>query len=72
VAEGQTAVVKNVLIYPAESEGAVQAGTTAMRQGLKGILSDLKAQGFTQARIEAYRVSGAVPGRTMNLTVTLK
>ncbi len=49
-----------------------QCGYTQMRQGLNGVLSDLKAQGFTQARIEAYRVSGAVPGRTMNLTVTLK
>jgi hypothetical protein len=72
VAEGQTAVIKDVAIYPAASETGLQVGYTQMRQGLNGVLSDLKAQGFTQARIEAYRVSGAVPGRTMNLTVTLK
>jgi hypothetical protein len=76
VAEGETAVVKEVAVYPAASEGGLQVGYTQMRQGLNGILSDLKAQGFTQARIEAYRSaqSGVAQGtgRMMNLTVTLE
>lgn len=40
--------------------------------GLNAVLGELKEAGFKQARIEAYRISRAAPGRTMNLTVTLR
>jgi hypothetical protein len=72
-AEGSTAVVKNLAIYPASSEGALNVGYTQMRQGLRAIEGELKEAGFTEMRVEnAYRVSGANPGRTTTFTVKLK
>ena len=72
-AEGSTAVVKNLAIYPADSEGAIKAGYTATRQGLRAIQAELKEAGFTQMRVEnAYRIGGINPGRFTTFTVPLK
>jgi RHS repeat-associated protein len=71
--EGTTAVVRDLAIYPADSEGALNVGYTQMRQGLRVIQGDLKEAGFTDMRVEnAYRVGGATPGRTTTFTVKLK
>jgi RHS repeat-associated protein len=72
-AEGGTAVVKDLAIFPANSEGALNVGYTQMRQGLGAIQGELKDAGFTEMRVEnAYRISGANPGRSTTFTVRLK
>jgi hypothetical protein len=72
-AEGTTAVVKDLAIFPANSEGAVNAGYTQIRQGLRAIQGELKQAGFSKMRVEnAYRLGGANPGRTTTFTVTLR
>lgn len=69
-AEGTTAVIKEVAVYPAESNTAVSAGFTQTRQGLKAILNELKESGFTDFRMEPqYRVGGVNAG---GYTGTLK
>ncbi|MFZ0993849.1 MAG: RHS repeat-associated core domain-containing protein [Candidatus Sulfotelmatobacter sp.] len=73
-AEGDTAVVKELAIYPANSEGALNVGTMQMRQGLRAIQGELKEAGFTEMRIEPqYRVGGAnAGGYTPSMTVKLR
>jgi hypothetical protein len=45
-AEGSTAVIKELAIYPAESNTAVSAGFTQTRQGIKAVLNELKEAGL--------------------------
>ena len=62
-AEGSTAVIKELAIYPAESNTAVSAGFTQTRQGIKAVLNELKEAGFTDFRMEPqYRIGGANAG----------
>jgi hypothetical protein len=69
-AEGTTAVIKELAVYPAESNTAVSAGFTQTRQGLKAVLNELKESGFTDFRMEPqYRIGGANAG---GYTGTLK
>jgi hypothetical protein len=69
-AEGSTAVIKELAIYPAESNTAISAGFTQTRQGIKAVLNELKEAGFTDFRMEPqYRIGGANAG---GFTGTLK
>jgi RHS repeat-associated protein len=71
--EGTTAVVKDLLIYPADSTGSLDVGYSQMRQGIRALQQDLKAQGFDSMRVEdAYRISGANPGRSTTFTTKLR
>jgi RHS repeat-associated protein len=74
VAEGDTAVVKELAIYPAESNTAINVGTVEMKQGLSAIKGELREAGFTEVRIEPqYRVGGAnAGGYTPQMTFKLK
>jgi hypothetical protein len=72
-AEGSTAVVKDLLIYPAESGKDLSVGYTQMRQGIRALADELKASGYTEMRVqEAYRTGGINPGRTTTFTVKLR
>jgi RHS repeat-associated protein len=69
-AEGSTAVIKELAVYPTESGTAINVGYTGTRQVFKAVLSDLKEAGFTDFRMEPqYRVGGANAG---GFTGTLK
>jgi len=76
VADGETAVVDDLAVYPAASDGGLEVGYTQMSQGLRGLVSELGKRGFKQVSIEAYRSIGSGvakgTGRMMRLTVRIK
>jgi RHS repeat-associated protein len=62
-AEGSTAVIKELAIFPAESNTALRVGFAQTRQGIKLVLKELKEAGFTDFRMEPqYRLGGANKG----------
>lgn len=62
VAEGETAVIKELAVYPATGgDEILDVGYTQMRQGFKGVLSDLKEAGYSDWRMEPQYRSGG-PG----------
>jgi hypothetical protein len=60
-AEGETAVIKELAVYPTESAAPVGVGYTGMRQGFRQVLGDLKEAGYSDFRMEPQYRSGG-PG----------
>lgn len=70
--EGTTVTIRDIAIYPTESEAPLSAGVSEMRQAIKPILSEAKEAGLTKAKIEYHRTGGISPGTDRTLTITLK
>lgn len=60
-AEGETAVIKELAVYPATGKDEVlDVGYTGMRQAFKQVLSDLKEAGYDAFRMEPQYRSGGL------------
>jgi hypothetical protein len=67
---GTTVHLQDLAIYPAGVERAT-VGVAALRAARRDLFPDLRAAGFARLRITATRLSGANPGRTVDLTIDL-
>lgn len=72
VVEGTQVTIKNVLVYPADSAQKLNVGTREMLKAIRPLFDGLKQAGYTTVRIVGDRVSGANPGRTVDITKTLR
>jgi hypothetical protein len=78
--EGETAVVSDMNVFPTDSSGEINnqstlnVGTGQMKQIFKGIMQDLKEQGYTAIRVEPqYRMGGAnAGGFTKEFTIKIR
>ena len=58
-AEGETAVIKELAVYPVTDKDAIlNVGYTGMRQGFRQVLSELKEAGYSDFRMEPQYRSG--------------
>jgi hypothetical protein len=72
-AEGRTAVVKELLVYPEGADAKLAVGNGDMKAGFKALMQELKSMSFDFIRIEdTVRMNGATPGRPVNMTLRLR
>jgi hypothetical protein len=79
VAEVETSgfqlILKDILVYPTETGGRLQAGAGQILQAAKGFLQEARQDGFTSVRFIGDRSlaeGSANPGRVVDFTRTLK
>ncbi|MEA2826593.1 MAG: hypothetical protein QOG43_1032 [Actinomycetota bacterium] len=68
---GTTVHLQDLAIYPAGVERATVGVAALLRAARRDLFPDLRAAGFARLRITATRLSGANPGRTVDLTIDL-
>ena len=68
---GTTVHLQDLAIYPAGVERATVGVAALLRAARRDLFPDLRAAGFDRLRITATRLSGANPGRTVDLTIDL-
>ena len=68
---GTTLHLRDLAIYPAGVERANVGVAALLRAARRDLSPDLRAAGFERLRITATRLSGANPGRTVDLTIDL-
>ncbi|MDQ1539140.1 MAG: hypothetical protein QOE58_3533 [Actinomycetota bacterium] len=68
---GTTVHLQDLAIYPAGVERATVGVAALLRAARRGPFHDLRVAGFERLRITATRLSGANPGRTVDLTIDL-
>jgi hypothetical protein len=78
--EGETAVVSDMNVFPTDTSGEISnqmtlnVGTGQMKQVFRGIMRDLKEQGYTAIRVEPqFRMGGAnAGGFTKEFTIKIR
>lgn len=72
---GSQLILKDILVYPTETGGRLQAGAGQILQAAKGFLQEARQDGFTSVRFIGDRSlaeGSANPGRVVDFTRTLK
>jgi len=69
---GDQLLLKDLLVYPTETDKRLPVGVEEMLQIVRSIESEARGQGFRTCIVEAKRLSGAKPGRMMKLTRRLR
>jgi RHS repeat-associated protein len=72
VVEGTKITIKNISIFSAETGQRINVGTGNMLRAVRSVLDGLKQAGYTEVRITGWRVSGANPGRIIDITKSLR
>jgi hypothetical protein len=72
VVEGSTLHLRDIAIFPAGTEHA-SVGARALLQVLRSqLVPELRGYGFDRLHITGTRLSGAHPGRNVDLTIDLR
>jgi len=70
--QGTTIILKNFSVVSPEGLGTVtNPGVGALKAAMNGLKTTLAQNGFTQAQVQALRVSGANAPRLINMTINL-
>lgn len=69
--EGTTIHLMDVAVFPAEASSAVVGAAAVLRVLRRELLSELAAFGYSTVRITGTRLSGASPGRSLDLTISI-
>jgi len=72
VVEGTQLTIKNISVFSAETGERLNVGVGNMLKAIRPLFEELKAAGYTTVRIVGDRVSGANPGRAVDITKTLR
>ena len=68
--EGSTLILRDVAVYPV-APGRLDIGTASVLRMRDQLAAEAAAMGFTALRLTAMRVSGAAPGKQIDLTIDL-
>jgi RHS repeat-associated protein len=72
VVEGTQLTIKNITVFSAETGEPLSVGVGNMLKALRPLFDGLREAGYTTVRIMGTRVSGANPGRAVDITKTLR
>jgi hypothetical protein len=69
--EGTTISISDLLIYPENAPGSIEAGPGPLKGALDALSKDAAAQGYDTLRLDFYRSTGANPGTERSITISL-
>jgi len=72
VVEGTQLTIKNISVFSAETGERLNVGVGNMLKAVRPLFDGLKEAGYSAVRIVGDRVSGANPGRAVDITKTLR
>jgi hypothetical protein len=64
--------LKDVAVYPLDSSRADLGAAALLRAARRNLLPEIRQEGFRTLRVTAERLSGARPGRIVDLIITLR
>lgn len=67
----RTLHLRDIAIFPAGTEQASVGAAAVMRALRRELIPEIRAEGFERLRITGTRLSGARPGRTLDITIDL-
>ena len=70
-ARGTTFELSDIAVYPIGSPGRLEIGVAGVRAGLAGLKEEIARMGYDEVVITAIRVSGANPGRRVEIRLPL-
>ena len=68
---GDVVHLRDIAIFPAGAEQASVGAAALMRALRQELIPQIRAEGFRRLRITGTRLSGARPGRTLDITIDL-
>lgn len=71
VVTGTTFELSDIAVYPISPPGSLAIGIAAVRAGLAELKDEIAQMGYDQMVITAIRVSGANPGKQVQLRIRL-
>jgi hypothetical protein len=63
--------LRDIAIFPTETGQASVGAAALMRAFRRELIPQIRAEGFRRLRITGTRLSGARPGRTLDITIDL-
>ena len=71
VIDGRTLHLKDIAVYP-KGAGSLQLGPREVMALRSQLAAEARAMGFERLRITGTRLTGANPGKTVDITIELK
>jgi hypothetical protein len=71
VVREQVLHLRDIAVFPASTEQASVGAAGLLRAFRRELIPELRAEGFRRLRITGTRLSGARPGRTLDISVDL-
>jgi hypothetical protein len=71
VVEAQVLHLRDIAIFPTGAGRASVGAAAVMRALRRELIREIRADGFRRLRISGTRLSGARPGRTLDITIDL-
>lgn len=68
---GATLHLRDIAIFPAGAERTTLGATAILRVLRRELLPEIRSHGFARLRITGTRLSGAGPGRKVDITIEL-
>jgi hypothetical protein len=69
--DGPTLHLRDVAVFPSGTEQATVGTAALLRELRQELIPRVRAAGFEQLRFTGTRLSGARPGRTLDITINL-